>query len=142
MLELPSDALTKSPRAPQRHPDAAVAARARRIEIFLLGWPGTGLAVPTAIAIVFIAAALHAAANERGVLTLFGDYVGTERTPGLRWVWPWIAAKKVSGGRATTTWTRSSERQARQSRGDRAVVVWRVADTRRRCSTSTTSSTS
>ena len=26
--------------------------------------------------------------NEGGVLTLFGDYLGTERTPGLRWTLP------------------------------------------------------
>src|SRR5688500_286723 len=27
--------------------------------------------------------------NEAAAITLFGDYRGTDRTTGLRWVWPW-----------------------------------------------------
>src|SRR5258708_37520646 len=27
--------------------------------------------------------------NEAAVLTLFGDYIGTQRLPGLRWTRPW-----------------------------------------------------
>ena len=34
--------------------------------------------------------------NQAAVLTLFGAYAGTDRTEGLRWVWPWIMRKKIS----------------------------------------------
>lgn len=34
--------------------------------------------------------------NQGRVITLFGDYRGTERQTGLRWVWPWMGRKKIS----------------------------------------------
>jgi regulator of protease activity HflC (stomatin/prohibitin superfamily) len=34
--------------------------------------------------------------NEAMVLTLFGSYVGTDRSTGLRWVLPWYGRKKIS----------------------------------------------
>ena len=34
--------------------------------------------------------------NEAAVLTLFGDYVGTERQPGLRWTLPWNGPSRSS----------------------------------------------
>src|SRR5688572_16525728 len=34
--------------------------------------------------------------NQAVVITLFGEYKGTERTQGLRWIWPWMGKKKIS----------------------------------------------
>src|SRR6478752_4862717 len=34
--------------------------------------------------------------NTSAVLTLFGSYRGTERTQGLRLIWPWMGRKKIS----------------------------------------------
>jgi hypothetical protein len=34
--------------------------------------------------------------NEGAAITLFGNYKGTDRTPGLRWVIPWYGRKKIS----------------------------------------------
>ena len=31
--------------------------------------------------------------NEAAAITLFGNYKGTDRTPGLRWVLPWYTKK-------------------------------------------------
>jgi len=89
------------------------------------------LAVPVGIAIVFIAGGFFMLQpNEGGVLTLFGDYVGTERTPGLRWTWPWIGRKTVSVRARNHN---VDTLKVNDKRGNpveiAAVVVWRVADT-------------
>ena len=34
--------------------------------------------------------------NQAAAITLFGNYRGTDRLTGLRWVWPWMMRKKVS----------------------------------------------
>jgi regulator of protease activity HflC (stomatin/prohibitin superfamily) len=90
-----------------------------------------GLAIPVALAIVFVAGGFFMLQpNERGVLTLFGDYVGTERTPGLRWTWPWMGRKKLSV-RARNHNVETLK--VNDKRGNpveiAAVVVWRVEDT-------------
>lgn len=68
--------------------------------------------------------------NEAGVLMLFGDYLGTERTPGLRWTLPWNLRKRVSV-RARNHNVETLK--VNDKRGNpveiAAVVVWRVADT-------------
>jgi regulator of protease activity HflC (stomatin/prohibitin superfamily) len=68
--------------------------------------------------------------NEAGVLTLFGDYSGTERTPGLRWTWPWLIRKKLS---VRTRNHNVDTLKVNDKRGNpveiAAVVVWRVEDT-------------
>lgn len=68
--------------------------------------------------------------NQATVITLFGDYRGTDRTSGLRWTWPWMIKKKVSV-RANNI---ISERiKVNDLRGNpiemAAQVVWRVTDT-------------
>ncbi|WP_066800516.1 SPFH domain-containing protein [Sphingomonas soli] len=68
--------------------------------------------------------------NQAAVITLFGDYKGTDRTTGLRWTWPWMMKKKVSA-RANNI---ISERiKVNDLRGNpiemAAQVVWRVTDT-------------
>src|SRR5690349_23355567 len=34
--------------------------------------------------------------NMSAVITLFGEYKGTERSQGLRWIWFWMGKKKIS----------------------------------------------
>jgi len=68
--------------------------------------------------------------NQAAVITLFGDYQGTDRTTGLRWALPWLSKKKVSV-RANNI---ISERiKVNDLRGNpiemAAQVVWRVTDT-------------
>jgi len=68
--------------------------------------------------------------NQSKVITLFGSYRGTDRSTGLRWIWPWMGRKKVSV-RANNL---ISERiKVNDLRGNpiemAAQVVWRVVDT-------------
>ena len=68
--------------------------------------------------------------NQAAAVTLFGDYRGSDRTTGLRWVWPWMMRKKVSV-RANNF---ISERiKVNDLRGNpiemAAQIVWRVVDT-------------
>jgi regulator of protease activity HflC (stomatin/prohibitin superfamily) len=68
--------------------------------------------------------------NQAAAITLFGDYKGTDRTTGLRWVLPWLMRKKVSV-RANNF---ISERiKVNDLRGNpiemAAQIVWRVVDT-------------
>ena len=89
------------------------------------------LAVPLALAIAFVAGGFFMLQpNEAGVLTLFGDYSGTERTPGLRWTWPWLIRRKVSVRARNHN---VDTLKVNDKRGNpveiAAVVVWRVEDT-------------
>jgi hypothetical protein len=67
--------------------------------------------------------------NEAGVITLFGDYRGTDRTPGLRWTWPWMGKTKISL-RANNLI--SQQIKVNDLRGNpveiAAQLVWRVTD--------------
>lgn len=87
--------------------------------------------VAAALALVFVAGGFFMLQpNEAGVITLFGDYSGTERTPGLRWTWPWLIRKKVS---VRTRNHNVDTLKVNDKRGNpveiAAVVVWRVEDT-------------
>lgn len=70
--------------------------------------------------------------NQAAVLTLFGDYRGSDSTPGLRIANPLIHSKKISL-RVRNFTTQTSK--VNDSRGNpihiAAVVVWRVVDTAR-----------
>lgn len=70
--------------------------------------------------------------NQAGVLTLFGDYRGTETTPGLRWTNPLYGTRKVSL-RVRNFTTQSSK--VNDANGNpiliAANVVWQVVDTAR-----------
>jgi regulator of protease activity HflC (stomatin/prohibitin superfamily) len=89
------------------------------------------LIITVAIAIVFIAPGFFMLQpNEAGVITLFGDFLGTERKPGLRWTWPWNGRKRVSvrvRNHAVDTIKVNDKRGNPVEIG--AVVVWRVEDT-------------
>ncbi len=68
--------------------------------------------------------------NEAAAITLFGNYKGTDRTPGLRWVIPWYGRKKISLRVRNVT---GEKLKVNDRRGNpieiAAVVVWRVTDT-------------
>ncbi len=68
--------------------------------------------------------------NQAGVLTLFGDYRGTDTTPGLRWVNPFYLTRKLSL-RVRNFTTETSK--VNDSNGNpiliAANVVWKVTET-------------
>ncbi len=68
--------------------------------------------------------------NEGAAITLFGNYKGTDRQPGLRWVLPWYTKKKISLRVRNVT---GEKLKVNDKRGNpieiAAVVVWRVTDT-------------
>ncbi|HEX8444440.1 MAG TPA: SPFH domain-containing protein [Allosphingosinicella sp.] len=68
--------------------------------------------------------------NQAAAILLFGDYRGTDRTSGLRWVLPWLTRPKIS----TRVHNVTSERlKVNDLRGNpieiASNVVWRVTDT-------------
>jgi regulator of protease activity HflC (stomatin/prohibitin superfamily) len=68
--------------------------------------------------------------NQASVITMFGDYLGTERKTGLRWTWPWNNRSKVSlraRNHNVETLKVNDKRGNPVEIG--AVVVWRVEDT-------------
>jgi hypothetical protein len=98
---------------------------------FVLVFRNPILIVGNAVAIIFICAGFFSLQpNEAGVLTLFGDYLGTERKSGLRWTFPWNMRKRVSvraRNHAVDTLKVNDKRGNPVEIG--AVVVWRVNDT-------------
>ena len=68
--------------------------------------------------------------NEAAAITLFGNYKGTDRRAGLRWMLPWYTRKKISLRVRNVT---SQTLKVNDKRGNpieiAAVVVWRVVDT-------------
>lgn len=70
------------------------------------------------------------APNEGQVLQLFGQYVGTDRTPGLRWAIPFYSLQRVS---LRIRNFESGQLKINDSVGNpieiAAVIVWRVVDT-------------
>ena len=68
--------------------------------------------------------------NEAAAITLFGNYKGTDRTPGLRWMLPWYTRKKISLRVRNVI---GQKLKVNDKRGNpieiAAVVVWRVTDT-------------
>lgn len=94
----------------------------------------TGFAIATAVRVlvlVLIATGFFMIQpNQAAVLTLFGAYRGTERREGLRWVWPWVARKKISVRAHNVHSERVKINDLKGNPIDIACnVVWRVADT-------------
>ena len=70
--------------------------------------------------------------NQSAVLTLFGDYRGTDAVAGLRWANPLYMSRKVSLRVRNFTTMTSKVNDARGNPIEiAAVVVWRVVDTAR-----------
>ncbi|MGZ5037981.1 MAG: SPFH domain-containing protein [Usitatibacter sp.] len=87
--------------------------------------------VVIALAIAFVAPGFFMLQpNEAAVITLFGDYLGTERLAGLRWTLPWNIRKRVSVRARNQN---IETLKVNDKRGNPveigAVVVWRVEDT-------------
>ncbi|MFP4310795.1 MAG: SPFH domain-containing protein [Nitriliruptoraceae bacterium] len=85
------------------------------------------------LAAIFVAVGLYTVQpNQSRVLTLFGDYKGSDRTPGLRWANPLTVKEKVSL-RVRNFTTETSK--VNDANGNpimiAAVVVWQVTDTAR-----------
>ena len=68
--------------------------------------------------------------NQAAAITLFGAYRGTDRSHGLRWVWPWMGKTKISVRANNLV---SDKIKVNDLRGNpiemAAQVVWRVVDT-------------
>jgi regulator of protease activity HflC (stomatin/prohibitin superfamily) len=68
--------------------------------------------------------------NQAAAILLFGDYKGTDRRPGLRWVLPWLTRQKISVRVHNVT---SEKLKINDKRGNpveiASNVVWRVTDT-------------
>jgi hypothetical protein len=68
--------------------------------------------------------------NQAVLITLFGEFKGTERTQGLRWIWPWMGRKKLSVRAHNIHSERIKINDTRGNPIDVAcTVVWRVNDT-------------
>jgi regulator of protease activity HflC (stomatin/prohibitin superfamily) len=91
-----------------------------------IGVPGVLLGF---IAILGLAGFYTIQPNQAVAITLFGNYKGTDRTTGLRWVLPWFARKKLSMRVRNVT---SETLKVNDKRGNpveiAANVVWRVRD--------------
>lgn len=68
--------------------------------------------------------------NQAAVITLFGDYRGSDRSTGLRWVLPWMMRPKISIRVHNFTSDRIKVNDLRGNPIEIAAnVVWRVSDT-------------
>jgi regulator of protease activity HflC (stomatin/prohibitin superfamily) len=68
--------------------------------------------------------------NQAAAITLFGDYKGTDRATGLRWVLPWLIRKKVSVRANNFISDRIKVNDLRGNPIEMAAqIVWRVVDT-------------
>ena len=90
-----------------------------------------GMLFGPALIILFVSAGFFMIQpNQATVITLFGEYRGTERREGLRWVWPWMGRKKLS---ARAHNIHSEKVKINDLRGNpieiACNVVWRVQDT-------------
>jgi regulator of protease activity HflC (stomatin/prohibitin superfamily) len=89
-----------------------------------------GAAVLIVVDVVCLAGLFVVNPNEGKVLQLFGDYVGTVRTPGLRWANPFYSKRRVS---LRVRNFESGHLKVNDSDGNpieiAAVVVWQVVDT-------------
>ncbi|MFO7778966.1 MAG: SPFH domain-containing protein [Nitriliruptoraceae bacterium] len=98
-----------------------------------VGLAGLFAAILVFLVAIFIAVGLYTVQpNQSRVLTLFGDYRGSDRTPGLRWANPLTIKEKVSL-RVRNFTTETSK--VNDANGNpimiAAVVVWQVTDTAR-----------
>lgn len=92
---------------------------------------GVTLVVLGALAFLFVLPGFYfLQPNQAAAILLFGDYRGTDRTTGLRWVLPWLTRTKISTRIHNLT---SDKLKVNDLRGNpieiAANVVWRVTDT-------------
>jgi regulator of protease activity HflC (stomatin/prohibitin superfamily) len=89
-----------------------------------------GVALGLLLLTLLLLVGFYAVQPNQGVaITLFGDYKGTDRRTGLRWIWPWYTRRKISLRVRNVT---SEQLKVNDQRGNpieiAANVVWRVAD--------------
>ncbi|WP_313439694.1 SPFH domain-containing protein [Novosphingobium sp.] len=108
------------------------------LAVFSLGSVGSGAVlgmfafiIPAVAAEVLIVSGFYMIQpNQAAAITLFGSYRGTDRAAGLRWVWPWMAKRKISVRANNVV---SEKLKVNDLRGNpieiATNVVWRVADT-------------
>ncbi len=88
----------------------------------------SGIAVAT-VGLLLLCGLYSLQPNEGMAIMLFGDYRGTDRVTGLRWVLPWYSRKKISLRVRNLT---SDKLKVNDKRGSpieiAANVVWRVED--------------
>jgi len=91
-------------------------------------------AVAVLVDVILMAGFFVVEPNVGAVVTLFGQYIGTERRPGLWWTNPFTAKRKVS---LRIRNFESSKLKVNDHDGNPieigAVVVWRVVDTAEAC---------
>jgi regulator of protease activity HflC (stomatin/prohibitin superfamily) len=97
----------------------------------LIGLLHIGGAVVVLITSILILSGLYSLQqNESAAITLFGNYKGTDKKPGLRWRVPWYSRKKISLRVRNVT---SQTLKVNDKKGNpieiAAVIVWRVVDT-------------
>ena len=82
-------------------------------------------------ALLFVAIGFYMIQPNQGVvITLFGEYRGTDRKQGLRWIWPWMGRKKISVRAHNIHSDRVKINDLRGNPVEIACnVVWRVSDT-------------
>ncbi|MCY7339196.1 MAG: SPFH domain-containing protein [Sphingomonas bacterium] len=104
--------------------------------IYSLANDSNGLAALLAVilsplAILLIAPGFYMLQPNQAVsITLFGDYKGTDRATGLRWVLPWYGRKKVSVRANNVISDRIKVNDLRGNPIEMAAqIVWRVIDT-------------
>ena len=85
----------------------------------------------TGVAALFIACGFFMLQpNQGAAITLFGDYRGTDRATGLRWVLPWMMRRKVSVRANNFISDRIKVNDLRGNPIEMAAqIVWRVVDT-------------
>ena len=97
---------------------------------FAMGVRAVAVSIPLAIIAFFVLCGFYAIQpNQAVAVTVFGNYKGTDRTTGLRWVPFWYGHKKVSMRVRNVT---SETLKVNDQRGNpveiAANVVWHVAD--------------
>ncbi len=97
-------------------------------QVGLVAMPGAVLAV--FFAVLGLCGFYMIQPNQAAAIMLFGSYRGTDRSEGLRWVWPWMGKTKMS---VRSNNVISDKIKINDLRGNpieiAAQVVWRVTDT-------------
>jgi regulator of protease activity HflC (stomatin/prohibitin superfamily) len=96
------------------------------------GWGVVARALLLIVAVLLLVGLYMLQPNEAAILTLFGQYAGTDRAEGLRWANPFYVKRKMSLRARNLN---APTLKVNDKRGNpveiSAVVVWRVDDTAR-----------
>jgi regulator of protease activity HflC (stomatin/prohibitin superfamily) len=92
---------------------------------------GGAIVVGSSLVLLFVLCGFYMLQpNQAAAITLFGDYRGTDRTAGLRWVLPWLIRKKISVRSNNFISERIKVNDLRGNPIEIATqIVWRVTDT-------------